>query len=132
MLERPIHAEGTVGKGGSVLPSLPRTAPSLPSAIVEQRPYIWVTWMTKLISGDASCDFSLWFRARHKYEKLSPGFELTRWTHEHDELVRSRASDLKAVHLTPTLEKGMTVQGRSSTVSGRPDIRYELKGNVVF
>ena len=29
-------------------------------------PYIWVTWLTKLLVGENSCEWSAWFRAQHE------------------------------------------------------------------
>ena len=28
--------------------------------------YFWVTWLTKLLTGENSCEWASWFRARHK------------------------------------------------------------------
>lgn len=95
-------------------------------------PYIWVTWLTKLISGESSCTFSLWFRARYRFEKLLPGADLTRWTSDHEELVRNRVVNLQVAHISPKLEVAMTVNGRLATLSGKPDIRYEFDGRAVF
>ena len=95
-------------------------------------PYVWVTWMSKIIAGEAFCEWSLWFRARYSYTKLNAGADLTRWTEEHDDLVRARERDLRLAHVTPRLEQGVTVQGRLATISGKPDIRYEFDGAVFF
>ena len=27
-------------------------------------PYIWVTWLNKLITGDQSCEWAYWFRTQ--------------------------------------------------------------------
>ena len=29
-------------------------------------PYVWVTWLTKLLVGDASCEWAAWFKAQHE------------------------------------------------------------------
>ncbi len=102
------------------------------SSLQKRAPYVWVTWMTKLISGEAVCDWSLWFRAWHRYEKLSPGIDLSRWTKEHDELVRARAESLDLMDYGVTLEESLTVRGKVVTVSGKPDIRYETEFGTVF
>ena len=36
-------------------------------------PYVWDTWMSKIIAGEAFCGGSLWFRARYSYTKLNAG-----------------------------------------------------------
>ena len=29
-------------------------------------PYIWVTWLTRLLVGENSCEWAAWFRAQHE------------------------------------------------------------------
>lgn len=53
-------------------------------AEARDEPFIWVTWLTKLISGDAQCEWSLWFRARHSFDKLEAGSTLDGWTKDHN------------------------------------------------
>ena len=31
----------------------------------ETGPYVWVTWASKLLAGDASCEWASWFKAQH-------------------------------------------------------------------
>ena len=41
--------------------------------------YIWVTWLTRLLVGENSCEWAAWFRARHEswsWERVSSGFDL--------------------------------------------------------
>ena len=125
----------TIDGGGSSISGAGENAPppgSKSQATLKPAPYIWVTWMTKLISGESSCRYSLWLRARYRFEKLLPGADLTRCTADHEELVRNRVVDLRFAHIDPKLEVGMTVQGRMATLSGKPDIRYDFDGRAVF
>ena len=41
-------------------------------------PFVWVTWMSKIIAGEAFCEWSLWFRARYSYTKLNAGADAPR------------------------------------------------------
>ena len=43
-------------------------------------PYVWVTWLSKLLVGENSCEWGSWFRAQHEEEELgeAPGFDLLR------------------------------------------------------
>jgi hypothetical protein len=125
-----MTGEGALDGGG--LRDCPHPEAKSRATLKPGLPYIWVTWMTKLISGESSCRFSLWFRARYRFEKLLPGADLTRWTADHEELVRNRVVDLRLAHIDTRLEVGMTVQGRLATLSGKPDIRYEFDGHAVF
>ena len=29
-------------------------------------PYIWVTWLPRLLSGEGSCEWAAWFKAQHE------------------------------------------------------------------
>lgn len=115
------------------MPDLPTDA--LPAEIDFERKdatYVWATCLTKLIASEAVCDWSLWFRARYRYEKLSAGFDFMRWTKEHDDLVRARAAKLLLKHVAPTLEHPLTVRGLTATISGKPDIQYTNSADKVF
>jgi len=41
-------------------------------------PYIWITWLTKLLVGENSCEWAAWFRANHEcrsYDKVPSPFD---------------------------------------------------------
>jgi len=59
--------------------------------IKRQSPYIWVTWLTKLLAGEAQCEWASWFKAHNKYDKLPSDFNLTQWTADHNQMVSDRA-----------------------------------------
>ena len=89
-------------------------------------PYIWVTWLTKLLAGESACEWSAWFRAHHKdYDKLPPDFDLARWTIEHNELVNARREQLldEGYEVTVEDENAFKRVGKTGiVVSGKPDI----------
>ncbi len=29
-------------------------------------PYVWVTWLLKLLAGESSCEWASWFKAQHE------------------------------------------------------------------
>ena len=46
------------------------------------KPYIWTTWITKLLSGDNSCEWAAQFKSLHEsksYSKASTGFDSAKW-----------------------------------------------------
>jgi hypothetical protein len=66
-------------------------------AIRRGDPYIWVTWLTKLLSEESQCEWSAWFRAHHKdYDRLPTDLDVAAWTLEHGQLVRTRREQLLA------------------------------------
>ena len=49
-------------------------------------PYIWVTWLTKLLVGENSCEWAAWFRAQHEgwsWEKVPSTFDMAGWQIKH-------------------------------------------------
>ena len=29
-------------------------------------PYVWVTWLPRLLAGESSCEWASWFKAQHE------------------------------------------------------------------
>jgi len=89
-------------------------------------PYIWVTWLTKLLAGESNCEWSAWYRAHHtNYDKLPVSFDLARWTIEHNELVNERREQLlnDGYEVYVEEENAFKRIGKTKiTVSGKPDI----------
>ena len=59
--------------------------------------YIWVTWLSKLMAGEANCQWAAWFKAHHTdYGQVPGDFQLAAWTAEHtqllDEVSKERAA----------------------------------------
>ncbi len=88
-------------------------------------PYVWVTWITRLMAGEAHCEWAAWFRAHHSYQKLPSDFDLATWTARHTEMVRQRVADLKGDGYQVFVENqnAFKLRGSDGTVlAGKPDI----------
>ncbi|UCF10857.1 MAG: hypothetical protein JSW65_04030 [Candidatus Bipolaricaulota bacterium] len=89
-------------------------------------PYIWVTWLTKLLAGESQCEWSAWFRAHHTaYDKVPSDFDLASWTMDHNELVAARREQLLEDGYEVFIEDENAFKRIGSTgiiVSGKPDI----------
>ena len=93
----------------------------------ESKPYIWVTWLSKLLSGDDSCEWRAWFQAHHysgSWIRAESSFDGVRWTGEHSELLRESREKLESDGYTVWVEKQnkFLLGGASATVSGQPDL----------
>lgn len=87
--------------------------------------YIWVTWITGLLSGDRHCLWSAWYRAHFKdYERRPTSFDLAAWTARHAEMVRTRAEALRAEGYEVYVEdqNKFCLRGRAATLGGVPDL----------
>ena len=90
-------------------------------------PYIYPTWLPKLLAGLDSCEFKIWFQVHHdgrSWDKLPSDFDLTRYSLEHTELVRLCTEEYLQRGFTVTVERqnDFRLQVATTTISGRPDI----------
>ena len=49
-------------------------------------PYIWIAGLTKLMTGESSCEWAAWFKAHHEtrsWAEMPDSFDQTRWQMEH-------------------------------------------------
>lgn len=97
--------------------------------------YVWITWLTKLIAGENQCEFQAWFKSHYKHEKVEKGggggFNLTKWTVAHNELVHACRDELEAKGYKVTIEDQNSFRLRipgNKTVSGKADI-VAIDGN---
>ncbi|MDO8615289.1 MAG: PD-(D/E)XK nuclease family protein [Dehalococcoidia bacterium] len=52
-------------------------------------PFVWVTWLSKLMSGEISCEWAPWFRSHYQaYDKAPSDFDLATWNIRHTRLLR--------------------------------------------
>lgn len=87
--------------------------------------YLWVTWLTKILAGDQSCEWSTWFKAHFQdFEKRPRDNDIVAWTARHGEMVRKRAEELRRDGYEVFVEdqNKFTLKGRAATLQGKPDI----------
>ncbi|MBA7635052.1 hypothetical protein ES703_42652 [subsurface metagenome] len=97
-------------------------------------PYIWVTWLTKLLAGESQCEWAAWFRSHYKHDKLPSDFDLAKWTAEHNELLHKRRDEIEAEGFTVYTEdqNSFRVEGaKGITLSGKADI-VAIKENEAY
>ena len=49
-------------------------------------PYVWWTWLTKLLTGENSCEWAAWFKSQHESwssEKTPSTFDVVQWQVAH-------------------------------------------------
>ena len=90
-------------------------------------PYIWVTWLTKLLVGENSCEWAAWFRAHHEtwsYEKVPSAFDATTWQLNHTALLNRIRGQLEAQGQTVFTENqnSFHLRGNVATLGGKPDL----------
>lgn len=88
------------------------------------KPYIWVTWLAKLLGGN-QCVWSAWFKAHFKYDKYEEmATDLVKWNRDHTKLMAARKRALEADGWTVTTESDndFKLEGASAVVAGKPDL----------
>jgi hypothetical protein len=96
-------------------------------------PYIWTTWLTKLLVGEESCEWGAWFKAHHQnYEKVPDTFDRTKWQIGHTALLRDIREKLESESYAVFLERQNNFRLRSIhsgiVLGGQPDL-IAIKGN---
>lgn len=96
-------------------------------AIKRQSPYVWVTWLTRLLVGEHSCEWGAWFKTQHdskSWSKVPSTFDQTVWQIEHTTLIRQVRTKLEAEGMTVFLENqnSFVLRGSSAALGGKPDI----------
>jgi hypothetical protein len=87
-------------------------------------PYIWVTWLASLLSGDNHCEWAAWFRAHFHHLRQYRSFGEVKWQADHAEMLRARVDELQKRGYQVFIEgqNNFNLKGRAATLGGTPDI----------
>jgi hypothetical protein len=94
-------------------------------------PFIWVTWLSGLLSGDSQCWWRVWVKTHRQGYVTRPDPDQSRldqWKAEHAMLVRERLDVLRAAgeRVTVEDENELKIKGQSAILMGKPDIVVHL------
>ena len=95
------------------------------TGVERSNPFIWVSWLSKLMAGEKQCEWATWFRSHYTWDKLPSGLDVAKWTADHAQLLRARKAALEAEGFTVYAEdqNSFTLMGKTGIeVSGKPDI----------
>ena len=97
-------------------------------------PYIWVTWLTKLLVGENSCEWAAWFRAQHEgwsWEKVPSTFDMAGWQMKHTAGINEVRHEWeeKGFAVFTENQNSFVLRGRSAALGGKPDL-IARKGDV--
>ena len=90
-------------------------------------PYIWATWLTKLLVGENSCEWAAWFKAHYRRtrdEEVPTTFDSTKWLLDHTALLNLIRSQLEQQGKTVFTESqnAFTLRGSTASLGGKPDL----------
>ena len=90
-----------------------------------ESPYIWTTWIARLLAGESHCEWAGWFRANYQdWTKPPSDFDSARWMMDHTALVnRERESrERLGYEVFTENQNSFRLRGKSATVAGKPDL----------
>lgn len=91
-----------------------------------KQPYVWVTWLSKVMAGEQACLWASWFKAHHQnFQKAESDFNLARWNLEHTRLLVQTRLELARQGATVRVESQNSFQYHHAggvVLAGKPDI----------
>ena len=90
-------------------------------------PYIWVTWLPRLLSGESSCEWAAWFKAQHEgssWARTPSDFDQAGWLMDHTALLNEQreAWEKQGCSVLTEAQNSFTLRGSSASVAGKPDL----------
>ena len=59
-----------------------------------EHPYIWATWLPRLLTGENSCEWAVWFKAHYQDWTRTPSeFNQAEWMLNHTALLNKRKAN---------------------------------------
>ena len=102
-------------------------------AVPREHPYIWATWLARMLAGEAHCEWAGWFRAHYRdWTKPPSDFDTARWMLEHTALVNEARESREELGYEVFTENqnSFRLRGATATLAGKPDL-IAIKGNDV-
>ena len=101
------------------------------------KPYIWATWLSRLLSGDGSCAWASWFKAQHEgtsWTKAPSTFDQAQWTLDHTALLSTERQRLEAggASVQEEQQNRFVLHGLLATLAGKPDLVSLQDGELVI
>ncbi len=88
-------------------------------------PYIWTTWLPRLLTGENSCEWSVWFKAHYQdWTRRPSDFDQTEWLMRHTALLNDQKAHWAGSNRNVYVEgqNAFRLRGKTATLAGRPDL----------
>ena len=90
-----------------------------------EHPYICATWLPRLLTGENSCEWAVWFKAHHRNWTRTPSeFNQAQWMLDHTALLNERITnwEVGGFDIDVEAQNRFELRGKSATLAGRPDL----------
>lgn len=88
--------------------------------------YVWVTWLSKLMSGEVQCHWGAWFKTHYTGYRTQPiDAQLASWTVEHNQYLDELINERKALGEVTYKEDQNRFRVRRTSglvIAGKPDL----------
>ena len=98
-------------------------------------PYIWATWLTRLLTGENSCEWAAWFKANYQdWTKPPSAFDQSEWMLHHTALLNEPKEQWQKSGYTVSVENQniFRLRGRTAVLVGKPDLIIERGRDVLI
>jgi len=87
-------------------------------------PEIYVTWLSKLLVGDNSCEWSVWYKSHYLYRRLPNNFDSVSYQIKHTALLNQARVMLEAKGkvISTESQNWFEIRGKTATLRGKPDL----------
>ena len=98
-------------------------------------PYIWVTWLPRLLSGESSCEWAAWFKAQHEgssWARTPSDFDQAGWLMDHTALLNEQREvwEKQGCSVLTEAQNSFTLRGSSASLAGKPDLVAQRRDGV--
>ena len=98
-------------------------------------PYIWVTWLPRLLSGESSCEWASWFKAQHEgwsWTRMPSDFDQTSWLLNHTALLNQQHQrwEQRGYSVLTEGQNSFNLRGSSAVLAGKPDLVARRRDEV--
>ena len=99
-------------------------------------PYIWATWLPRLLVGDRSCEWAVWFKAHYQdFQRQPSDFDATDWQIRHTALLNEQRELWlqRGCELSVEQQNAFRLRGETAVLAGRPDLvaRREQRIDII-
>ena len=98
-------------------------------------PYLWVTWLPRLLSGESSCEWASWFKAQHEgwsWSRMPSDFDQTGWLLNHTALLNEQREswELQGYSVLTEAQNSFNLRGSSAVLAGKPDLVAKRRDQI--
>ena len=93
--------------------------------VPRQSAYIWATWLPRLLTGENSCEWAVWFKAHHRsWARVPSDFNQAQWMLNHTGLLNEQKAQWEARGHDVYVEgqNSFRLRRQSATLAGKPNL----------